>query len=62
MSVMIGIVLIIVLLLLSLIPNYKAMKQAQSQGVKSTRFTIMVGVDLILILLLVVTIILKLII
>ena len=51
---------IIVLLILSLVPNYKAMQQAKSQGQKSTRFTIMVGIDLILIVLLVVTIILKL--
>ena len=56
MSVTIGIILIIVLLILSLVPNYKA----KSQGQKSTRFTIMVGIDLILIVLLVVTIILKL--
>ncbi|WP_230197874.1 hypothetical protein [Staphylococcus haemolyticus] len=49
-----------VLLILSLVPNYKAMQQAKSQGQKSTRFTIMVGIDLILIVLLVVTIILKL--
>ncbi|MCE4992338.1 hypothetical protein [Staphylococcus haemolyticus] len=60
MSVTIGIILIIVLLILSLVPNYKAMQQAKSQGQKSTRFTIMVGIDLILLVLLVVTIILKL--
>ncbi|MCQ9904010.1 hypothetical protein L6D11_18415 [Staphylococcus aureus] len=60
MSVTIGIILKIVLLILSLVPNYKAMQQAKSQGQKSTRFTIMVGIDLILIVLLVVTIILKL--
>ncbi|AUJ51695.1 MULTISPECIES: hypothetical protein [Staphylococcus] len=62
MSVTIGIILIIVLLFLSLIPNYNAMKQAKSQGSKSTRFTVMVGIDAILIVLLVFTIILKIII
>lgn len=59
MSVTIGIILIIVLLILSLVPNYKAMQQAKSQGQKSTHYTIMVGIDLILIVLLIVTIILK---
>ena len=59
MSVTIGIILIIVLLFLSLIPNYNAMKQAKSQGSKSTRFTVMVGIDAILIVLLVFTIILN---
>ena len=62
MSVTIGIILIIVLLFLSLIPNYNAMKQAKSKGSKSTRFTVMVGIDAILIVLLVFTIILKIII
>ena len=62
MSVTIGIILIIVLLFLSLIPKYNAMKQAKSQGSKSTRFTVMVGIDAILIVLLVFTIILKIII
>lgn len=61
MSVTIGIILIIVLLILSLVPNYNAMKQAKAQGQKATRFTVMVGIDLILIVLLIVTIILKLI-
>ena len=36
MSVTIGIILIIVLLILSLVPNYKAMQQAKSQRQKST--------------------------
>ncbi|MDU3146509.1 hypothetical protein [Staphylococcus sp.] len=52
----------IFLLFLSLIPNYNSMKQAKSQGSKSTRFTVMVGIDAILIVLLVFTIILKIII
>ena len=42
--------------------KYNAMKQAKSQGSKSTRFTVMVGIDAILIVLLVFTIILKIII
>ena len=62
MTITIGIILIIVLLFLSLITNYSAMKQNKAQGQKATRYTVMVGIDLILIVLLVVTVILKIII
>ncbi|WP_259339299.1 hypothetical protein, partial [Staphylococcus warneri] len=44
MSVLIG-VIILILLIISFIPNYKAMKLAKSQGQKTTRFAIMVGID-----------------
>ncbi|MBL7573614.1 hypothetical protein [Staphylococcus saccharolyticus] len=59
MTLIIGII-IIILLIISLIPNYKAMVLAKHEGQKSTRFTIMVGIDLILILLIAVTLVLKL--
>ena len=58
MSVIIG-VIILVLLIISLIPNYNALKLAKSQGQKTTRFAIMVGIDAILIVLILVTLLLK---
>ncbi|AGC89912.1 hypothetical protein WL555_06270 [Staphylococcus warneri] len=58
MSVLIG-VIILILLIISFIPNYKAMKLAKSQGQKTTRFAIMVGIDAILIVLILVTLLLK---
>ncbi|MBX5319446.1 hypothetical protein [Staphylococcus caprae] len=59
MTIIIGIV-ILILLIISLVPNYQAMKLAKNQGQKSTRYTIMVGIDLVLIVLILVTLILKL--
>lgn len=58
MTIIIGVV-ILILLIISFIPNYKAMKLAKHQGQKTTRFTIMVGIDLILIVLIILTLILK---
>ncbi|KDE94785.1 membrane protein [Staphylococcus sp. TE8] len=58
MTIIIGVV-IIILLIISLIPNYQAMKLAKNQGQKPTRYTIMVGIDLILIVLIAITLILK---
>ncbi|BBD89293.1 hypothetical protein WL278_06150 [Staphylococcus caprae] len=59
MTIIIGVV-ILILLIISLVPNYQAMKLAKNQGQKSTRYTIMVGIDLVLIVLILVTLILKL--
>lgn len=59
MTIIIGVVTLI-LLIISLVPNYQAMKLAKNQGQKSTRYTIMVGIDLVLIVLILVTLILKL--
>ena len=46
MTIIIGVV-ILILLIISLVPNYQAMKLAKNQGQKSTRYTIMVGIDLV---------------
>ena len=59
MTIISGVV-ILILLIISLVPNYQAMKLAKNQGQKSTRYTIMVGIDLVLIVLILVTLILKL--
>lgn len=59
MTIIIGVV-ILILLIISLVPNYQAMKLAKNQGQKSTRYTIMVGIGLVLIVLILVTLILKL--
>ena len=59
MTIIIGVV-ILILLIISLVPNYQAMKLAKNQGQKSARYTIMVGIDLVLIVLILVTLILKL--
>ena len=59
MTIIIGVV-ILILLIISLVPKYQAMKLAKNQGQKSTRYTIMVGIDLVLIVLILVTLILKL--
>ena len=55
MSIFIGIV--VVLLIVSLIPNLKAVKQSKATGEKNPRFAIMVGIDAILLVLVVVTLI-----
>lgn len=59
-TLIIGIILII-LLILSLIPNYRAMKINQAEGNNTAKFKFMVGVDAVLIVLLVVTVVLKII-
>ncbi|MDU1925488.1 MAG: hypothetical protein E6755_05805 [Staphylococcus epidermidis] len=46
MTIIIGLI-VIILLIISLLPNYKAMVLAKQQGQKPTRYTIMVGIDLI---------------
>ncbi|MDU6392257.1 MAG: hypothetical protein E6571_05565 [Staphylococcus epidermidis] len=60
MTIIIGLI-VIILLIISLLPNYKAMVLAKQQGQKPTRYTIMVGIDLLLIILIIVTLVLKLI-
>lgn len=60
MTIIIGLI-VIILLIISLLPNYKAMVLAKQQGKKPTRYTIMVGIDLLLIILIIVTLVLKLI-
>ena len=60
MTIIIGLI-VIILLIISLLPNYKAMVLAKQQGQKPTRDTIMVGIDLLLIILIIVTLVLKLI-
>lgn len=47
MTIIIGLI-VIILLIISLLPNYKAMVLAKQQGQKPTRYTIMVGIDLLL--------------
>ena len=59
MTIIIGVV-ILILLIISLVPNYQAMKLAKNQGQKSTRYTILGGLDVVLIVLILVTLILKL--
>lgn len=48
MTIIIGLI-VIILLIISLLPNYKAMVLAKQQGQKPTRYTIMVGIDLLFI-------------
>ncbi len=60
MTIIIGLI-VIILLIISLLPNYKAMVLAKQQGQKPTRYTIMVDIDLLLIILIIVTLVLKLI-
>lgn len=60
LTIIIGLI-VIILLIISLLPNYKAMVLAKQQGQKPTRYTIMVGIDLLLIILIIVTLVLKLI-
>ncbi|WP_199185336.1 hypothetical protein [Staphylococcus xylosus] len=46
MSVILGIV-VIILLIVSLIPNLKAYKKTKETGEKNPRFAIMIGIDAI---------------
>ncbi|MCC3709836.1 hypothetical protein LLE86_09635 [Staphylococcus epidermidis] len=50
MTIIIGLI-VIILLIISLLPNYKAMVLAKQQGQKPTRYTIMEGMVLLLIIL-----------
>ena len=59
MSMIIG-VIVIILLIVSLIPNLKAVKSSKETGEKNTRFAIMVGIDSILLVLVVATLIFQL--
>lgn len=59
MSIILGIV-VIMLLLVSLIPNLKAYKKTKETGEKNPRFAIMIGIDAILLVLVVVTLIFQL--
>ncbi|HDJ3886365.1 TPA: hypothetical protein ACXIBV_001803 [Staphylococcus aureus] len=52
-------VIVLILLIISFVPNYRAMKSAKEQGSNATRVTIMVGIDIILIVLIIVTLLLK---
>lgn len=54
MSIFLGIV-IIILLIVSLIPNLKAVKNNKQTGEKNPRFAIMIGIDAILLVLVIVT-------
>ncbi|MDU3081802.1 MAG: hypothetical protein E7B21_02100 [Staphylococcus epidermidis] len=45
MTIIIGLI-VIILLIISLLPNYKAMVLAKQQGQKPTRYTIMVGIEI----------------
>lgn len=54
MSIILGII-IIILLVVSLIPNFKAVKNSKANGEKNPRFAIMVGIDALLLVLVVVT-------
>ena len=58
MSIFIGII-VIILLSVSLIPNLKAVKKSKAAGEKNPRFAIMVGIDSILLVLVIVTLILQ---
>lgn len=46
-----------ILLIVSLIPNLKAVKSTKAKGEKNPRFAIMVGIDSILLVLVIVTLI-----
>ncbi|HLR19210.1 MAG TPA: hypothetical protein VK115_04760 [Staphylococcus sp.] len=59
MSMILGII-VIVLLIVSLIPNLKAVKASKKDGEKNPRFAIMVGIDAILLVLVVTTLIFQL--
>ncbi|MBF7024752.1 hypothetical protein [Staphylococcus kloosii] len=56
MTIFLGIV-IIILLLVSLIPNMRAAKKSKLAGQKNTRFNIMIGVDALLLVLVIATLI-----
>ncbi|EHJ08127.1 hypothetical protein [Staphylococcus simiae] len=57
-TLIIGLI-ILILLIISFIPNYRAMKLAKAEGQNHTRYTIMVGIDTLLIVLIIVTLLLK---
>ncbi|MEC5300784.1 MULTISPECIES: hypothetical protein [Staphylococcus] len=59
MSVILGII-VIILLIVSLIPNLKAYKKTKETGEKNPRFAIMIGIDAILLVLVCVTLIFQL--
>jgi len=59
-SIVLG-VIILILLIVSLIPNLKAVRKSKETGEKNPRFALMVGIDAILLVLVVVTLIFKLI-
>ncbi|ORN97748.1 hypothetical protein B8A11_10635 [Staphylococcus aureus] len=52
-------VIVINLLIIRFIANYRAIKSAKEQRNNATRATIMVGIDIILIVLIIVTLLLK---
>lgn len=54
----IGLILI-VLLILSIIPNFKKYQQAKANGEKTTRFAIMFGIDTILLILILIALFYK---
>ncbi|NWK83226.1 hypothetical protein HYE69_00180 [Staphylococcus sp. GSSP0090] len=58
MSIILGIV-VMILLIVSLIPNLKAVKKSKETGEKNPRFAIMVGIDAILLVLVIVTLLFK---
>ncbi|UQW82120.1 hypothetical protein [Staphylococcus edaphicus] len=58
MSIILGIV-VIILLVVSLIPNLKAVQKSKASGEKNPRFAIMVGINAILLVLVLVTLIFK---
>ena len=60
MTIIIGVV-IIILLVIIFIQNYQSMKVSKNQGQKHKRYTIMVGIDLFLNVLISFTLILKMI-
>lgn len=60
MSIVLGII-VLILLIVSLIPNLKAVRKSKETGEKNPRFALMVGIDAILLVLVVVTLIFKLI-
>lgn len=59
MTVFLGIV-IIILLIVSLIPNIRAAKKSKLAGQKTTRFNIMIGVDTLLLVLVIATLVFQL--
>ncbi|WP_251517814.1 MULTISPECIES: hypothetical protein [Staphylococcus] len=58
MNMVIGLILI-VLLILSIIPNFKKYQQAKANGEKTTRFAIMFGIDTILLILILIALFYK---
>ncbi|MFQ3783579.1 hypothetical protein AABD34_04745 [Staphylococcus saprophyticus] len=58
MSIILGVV-VMILLIVSLIPNLKAVKKSKETGEKNPHFAIMVGIDAILLILVIVTLLFK---